>query len=86
MDCATWSKVVTVLRFSPQQARIVELIVSGASDKRIAESLGLSVDTVRTYLKRIDARLNVRGRLELVVRVFTAALEIVVDEECHHQR
>lgn len=83
IDAATWSEVVAALQFSPQQARIVELILCGACDKQIAQCLSLSVDTVRTYLKRIDVRLGVSGRVELVVRVFTTALEIVERKRCH---
>lgn len=76
LDAATWASVIKVLGFSPQQAKIVELILCGTCDKQIAHRLSLSVDTVRTYLKRIDARLGVSGRVELVVRVFVTALEI----------
>ncbi len=76
MNPVTWAEVVSTLGFSPQQARIVELILCGACDKQIADRLSLSVDTVRTYLKRIDWRLGVRGRVELVVRVFVTALNI----------
>lgn len=67
---AEWRWVVEALELSPQQARIVELIVRGAGDKQIAAALGLSKYTVRTYLSRIFARLGVRDRVELVVHVF----------------
>lgn len=72
-----WLEVIEVLGFSPRQARIVELILAGACDKQIAQRLSLSVDTVRTYLKRINTRLGTSGRVELVVRVFSTALEII---------
>lgn len=86
MDPAIWSEVVAILGFSPQQARIVELVLSATSDKQIAQRLCLSVDTVRTYLKRIYARFRVSGRVELVVRVFVTALEITERNACHRQR
>lgn len=78
-----WAEVVEALRLSPQQAQIVELIIRGACDKQIALHLGLSVDTVRTYLKRISARHHVHGRVELAVKAMAAAVEIV--EERRHQ-
>lgn len=86
MKSETWSEVVRVLELSPQQARIVELILGGACDKQIGQRLSLSVDTVRTYLKRIDERLSVKGRVELVVRVFVTALEITERSGCHRNR
>lgn len=86
LDPATWEDVVTALELSPQQARIVELILCGAGDKQVSRQLGLSVDTVRTYLKRIGARLGVSGRVELVVRVFATALEITKRNGCHRER
>ena len=86
IDSTIWSEVVTILGLSPQQARIVELLLSGTCDKQIAQRLGLGVDTVRTYLKRIDARLRVSGRVGLVVRVFVTALEITERNGCHHKQ
>lgn len=76
LEPGIWLEVVRVLNLSSQQAKIVELILCGACDKQIARRLSLSVATVRTYLKRIDERLGVGGRVELVVRVFVTALEI----------
>lgn len=64
-----WRLVAAELRLSPQQARIVELILRGLSDRQIAAHLGLRVPTIRTYLARIFARLNVGGRTAIVLRV-----------------
>ncbi len=86
IDSATWKETIATLALSPQQARIVELIICGDGDKQIAPRLGLSVDTVRTYLKRINARLGVHGRVELVVKVFATAIEITKRNECHRKR
>jgi len=67
---AEWDRLTETLGLSPQQARIVELILRGAGDKQIAAALGLSKHTVRTYLNRIFSRLGVSDRLELVIHVF----------------
>lgn len=72
-DAATWRRLVETLGLSEQQARIVELIIQGHRDKRIAEELGLRRATIRTYLMRIFSRVGAKDRIGLVVRVFTAA-------------
>ena len=75
MNAATWRRVSHELALSPQQTRIVELILRGQQDKEIAAELNLTVPTVRTYLKRIFDRLNVADRMALVLRIFALAQE-----------
>lgn len=54
---------------TPRERDVVGLLLSGASTRLIAESTGLTVATVNTYLKRIFAKLGVHSRVELVARV-----------------
>jgi len=68
-----WSRIVTALRLSPQQANIVGLIMQGRRDKQIAGELHLSPATVRTHLRAIFARLDVQDRVELVLKVFATS-------------
>lgn len=75
-DTATWAEIVRQCELSPQQARIVELILLGKRDKEIADELGLSFSTVRAYLSRVFDRVGVRDRVELVLRMFSAAEQI----------
>lgn len=72
---AVWDEVVGALSLSPQQARIVELLLCGKRDKQIATALGLTVPTVRTYLARIFVRAGVQDRVELILRVFAIVLD-----------
>ncbi|HZL36253.1 MAG TPA: helix-turn-helix transcriptional regulator [Tepidisphaeraceae bacterium] len=65
-----WATVAAALQLSPQQTRIVGLILEGKRDKQIAVALGMSISTVRTHLGRIFARLDVADRVELVLHVF----------------
>ncbi|MBX3424269.1 MAG: helix-turn-helix transcriptional regulator [Pirellulales bacterium] len=74
-DAATWKRVAERLALSPQQKRIVELILCGKQDRDIAETLGLTVPTVRTYLTRVFARVGVTDRMDLVLQVFALAVE-----------
>lgn len=73
MNARTWRTVAKSLELSPQQTRIVELILQGKQDKQIAAELSLSVSTVRTYLTRIFDRTQTSDRLILVLRIFALA-------------
>ena len=80
LDEILWQEIATQLALSPQQARIVELILRGQRDKEIAETLGLSFSTVRTYLQRIFQRSNVTDRVGLVLHIFALSQELVVGQ------
>jgi len=81
-----WQALVDRLQLPPQQARIVELVLQNYGDKQIAAQLGLKVPTVRTYLRRTFDRLQVNGRLELVLKLFAASNEIIGPGDSHHRR
>ena len=81
MDAATWRAVQERLDLSAQQSRIVELVLCGKPDKEIAAELGLTVPTIRTYLRRAYHRLGATGKLTLVLRVFEAA-QASIQEAC----
>jgi DNA-binding NarL/FixJ family response regulator len=65
-----WRLLGKALGFSPRESGIVRAVFDGASEKRIAEQLGLSPHTVHTYLWRVYRKLQVNSREELLVRVF----------------
>lgn len=69
LDPKVWQWVAKEMQLSPQQQKIVELILRGRKDKEIAREMGLRIPTVRTYLQRIFLREGVRDRMELVLRV-----------------
>lgn len=53
---------------SERERDVVQAIVDGLGDKQVAARLDLSVETVRTYVKRIYRKLQVSSRTELVSR------------------
>jgi DNA-binding CsgD family transcriptional regulator len=55
-------------RLTPQEQRIAGLASHGRTNRQIAASLSLSVNTVETHLQRVFAKLNIRSRVELVAR------------------
>lgn len=74
-DRKLWLNIAGELALSPQQRRIVELLLRGFQDKQIAEELQLTVPTVRTYLKRIFDRVGVPDRVGLLLHIFAMAQE-----------
>jgi DNA-binding NarL/FixJ family response regulator len=53
---------------SPREEEILNLLAKGYRYKEIAEALHLSVETVRTHLRRIYEKLHVSSRTEAVVK------------------
>lgn len=49
-----------------RQRQILQMYADGAHTERVAETLGLSTETVRTHTKRILAKLNSRTRTHAV--------------------
>lgn len=74
-DRQLWLAIAEELGLTSQQQRIVELILRGRQDKEIAETMEISIPTVRTHLTRIYSRVEVSDRLELILRVFAMAQE-----------
>jgi DNA-binding NarL/FixJ family response regulator len=75
-----WDELCTSLKFSPQQKRIVELILLNRCDKQIAATMQLRHPTVRTYITRIFVRAGVSDRHELVLKLFAMS-----HGRCHSQ-
>jgi hypothetical protein len=57
-----------ILRLTPREEEILELIIQGCSDRQIAEQLQLTYETARTYGKTVRRKLGVKSRMELVGR------------------
>ena len=53
---------------TPREQQILDLLVKGNLYKEIAWELGIGVETVRTHLHNIYAKLHVRTRTEAVVK------------------
>jgi DNA-binding NarL/FixJ family response regulator len=52
---------------SPRQEEILRLLSQGHTVKEIADQIGLSVETVRSYLKLVYQKLHVRSRAEALL-------------------
>ncbi len=51
-----------------REQEVLNLLAQGYVSKEIAETLGISFDTVRFHLKHIYAKLHVRSRAEAIVK------------------
>lgn len=53
-------------RLAPYERKVLQLLLTDASEKQIAEQLGLAVSTTHSYITGIFRKLNVRGRAGLM--------------------
>jgi DNA-binding NarL/FixJ family response regulator len=54
---------------SPREQEVLDLLSQGFMYKEISDKLGISFETVRTYIRRIYEKLHVRTRTEAVAKL-----------------
>ncbi|RQW96808.1 response regulator [Micromonospora inaquosa] len=59
---------------SARELQVVRFVARGYSNQQIADELFLSLETVRTYLRRMFAKLGVNDRTHLAVLAYEAGL------------
>ncbi|WP_440072536.1 response regulator [Streptosporangium sp. OZ121] len=59
---------------SEREIQVIRFVARGYSNQRIADELFLSLETVRTYLRRMFAKLGVNDRTHLAVLAYEAGL------------
>ncbi|MBF9133045.1 response regulator transcription factor [Plantactinospora sp. S1510] len=59
---------------SEREVQVIRYVARGYSNQQIADELFLSLETVRTYLRRTFAKLDVRDRTQLAVLAYQAGL------------
>ncbi|MBX7249359.1 MAG: helix-turn-helix transcriptional regulator [Caulobacteraceae bacterium] len=64
-----WCDISTVFGLTRAEAQVVKRLVEGDRADVLAESLGVTLDTVRTHIRRIYAKLGVGSREQLFSRV-----------------
>jgi PAS domain S-box-containing protein len=65
-DSAPAASPFSVPRLAPNERRVLELLLTEATEKQIAEKLGLAPSTVHSYVTGIFRKFNVRGRAGLM--------------------
>ncbi len=65
---------VRVVDLSDRESEVLALIARGLTNAQIAEELYLSIETVKTYVKRLYAKLDVHNRAQAAVAASTHQL------------
>jgi DNA-binding NarL/FixJ family response regulator len=65
----------TLVPLAPREREVLHLLSTGRPYKQIASELELSIGTVRTYIRRLYAKLRVHCRTEAVVKYLTHQLD-----------
>ncbi|MGB6221369.1 response regulator [Haloferula sp.] len=53
---------------SPREMEVLKLLAAGNIHKEVADELGITVPTVRTYVRRICFKLHVRSKVEAIIK------------------
>jgi len=56
------------IHLSPREEAVLDCLAKGLTYKQIADQLEISIDTIRTYLRRIYEKLHVQSRTEAVAK------------------
>lgn len=56
------------VHLSPREQTVLDCLAKGLTYKQIADQLGISIETIRTYLRRIYEKLHVQSRTEAVAK------------------
>jgi DNA-binding NarL/FixJ family response regulator len=59
-------------RLTDREAEVLRLVASGRSNQEVADELFLGVETVRTHMGNVLAKLGVRDRTQAVVRAYAS--------------
>ena len=65
---------VRVIDLSDRESEVLALIAKGLTNAQIADELYLSIETVKTYVKRLYAKLDVHNRAQAAVAASTHQL------------
>lgn len=55
-------------KLTPREKDVLRLLASGYIYKEVADQLAISLETVRTYVKRICTKLHVRSKVEAIIK------------------
>ena len=69
--------------FTPAESAVANLLAQGLSPEDIARTHGTSIDTVRSQLKKIMAKLGVNRQGEAVARLITGAASVNLGRSAH---
>jgi len=78
-----WLLLRNTLGLSARELQVVQCVFEDEKQEAIAWRLGISPGTVNTYMQRLFAKLDVRSRPQLIVRVIAAYLVLTPVSYAH---
>jgi DNA-binding CsgD family transcriptional regulator len=75
---AAWAGISQALSLSEREVEIFQRLILGESEREVAATLATSPRTVRTHLERLRRKLGAHNRTELIVRIFDAHFDWLV--------
>jgi DNA-binding NarL/FixJ family response regulator len=79
-DGTTSRQASRVVELSDRESEVLALIARGLTNAQIADELYLSIETVKTYVKRLYAKLDVHNRAQAAV---AASLHHLTPRDLH---
>lgn len=76
LDEAHWQAIFEHLGFSRMQSGVTRLLLRSACRKQIADALGISQPTVRTYLARIYVRTGTSDPMQLAMHLLAVSHQV----------
>ncbi|GAA0647722.1 helix-turn-helix transcriptional regulator [Brevundimonas lenta] len=64
-DRYVWADLIKAFGLTKSEAVVARRMVGGAGAEAIAETLGVSIETVRTHIRRLYAKLSINSREKL---------------------
>ena len=52
-------------KLTPREREVVRMVAHGNTNKQIATALGISVNTVKTHLKKVCYKLKLKRRVQI---------------------
>lgn len=80
MDGPAWAATAGSLGLSKRQIQVVQAVFDDDTEFAIAEKFSISQHTVHTHFERIYRKLEVRDRVQLVLRVVFEFLKLTADQ------
>lgn len=63
-----WESDLVAGSLSPREREVLDLLAAGGTNHSIADTLGISPETVQTHIRNLNAKLDVGSRLEAVAK------------------
>jgi DNA-binding NarL/FixJ family response regulator len=78
---AAWERLAERLKLSRREVQIAHAVLEDDKESKIADRLRMSTHTVHTHMERMHAKLGVRSRPELIIKILTTFLLMTAEPD-----